>query len=64
MVDHDEFGPIDAVIETDLTYASPRGGAAHRHPPQTAVDRQVVDVAFASGELGQSFDSVQGWFSI
>ena len=59
MIHHHELRPVHLRPEADFPDPPARGGTADGHAPQTAVHRDVVDIAFLAGELGHPFDSVQ-----
>ena len=57
-VDHDELRPVDALPEPHRGDATARRGAADGGAPEKVVQGQVVHVALASGELGETFAAV------
>ncbi len=60
MIYDDDFRPVDLGAEANGRDATAWGRAADRHPPERALERQVVDVALAAGELGEPFAAVHG----
>src|SRR2546427_103783 len=60
VVRYDELGPIDVLAEPDRGDAAARRWAAHRHAPQEALERQIVHVPLAAGELGESVATLHG----
>jgi len=57
-VDDDELGPVDASPEPHRRDATARRRAADGGAPEKVVQGQVVHVALASGELGETFAAV------
>ena len=57
-VDDDELGPVHALLESHCRNAAAWGGAADGRAPEKVLQRQIVHVAFAAGELGEAFAAV------
>jgi hypothetical protein len=57
VIDDREPGPVHGVTEPNLADSAARGGTSYRGAPQAAVDLEVVDVPFSSGEFGEALDA-------
>src|SRR5207244_12840945 len=57
-VDDDELRPVDALVEPHRGDAAARRGAADGGAPQEVAQGQIVHVALAAGELGETFAPV------